>query len=262
MKRELRMILDKYKIYNPDSVKPEILYMHPSETLKTDQKFIYLKGKIDEFYSDKKLDLSAISTCSTQFRRALYRTLASLLNEVMITKDPEQQKEMTSKVYDWYFLKMGLPQVRASINTDKKNRPVISRDSNFNCESELSNYYVSASGIQNGKPDFRFTKSSIIEKPKMINYRGISVCNTPTPSQSGKQTPDRQSPLLKTGNSQKISSLHGKSYKKNNSIFNSSFDKQNDYYSKDRVFCDDLTIIPPIVKVYEKPTLIKKLPNK
>ena len=41
-----------------------------------------------------------------------------------------------------------------------------------------------------------------------------------------------------------------------------NYDKQKDYYSKDRVICDDLTIIPPIVKVYEKPTLIKKLSNK
>jgi hypothetical protein len=265
MKRELRMVLDKYKIYNPDNVKPNHLNSDPSEVLQKNPKFQYLSSRLFEFCNDKISDFSVSSHFSFQFKRTLFRTLGSLLNEVIMTKDLEQQQALLGRVYDWYFLKIGIPNLRSPVKPDIRTirqKPQNSSPS-FEKEEKTKDFCML---VENSKQDFSITRSKIFSRQKQIAYKGISMSSTPQPYDIG--TPEIFS--QKQESSGKSWGIQGKSYRKGHS-FNYSFDKGieklQDFSKYGRNFefktrqrvpnSDDLTITAPIVKVYEKRSYLK-----
>ena len=113
MKREIYQYLEKYSIYNPCYIPPDFSFDHAPQSLRMNEKFVFLVSKVQSYFStlgkNFKNKSGHCSGNSEEWKRILYRTLHGLLTEVSLCTSGTMQNEMLLKIQSWYFNKIHVP---------------------------------------------------------------------------------------------------------------------------------------------------------
>jgi len=197
MKAEVNYILQKYSICDPDIRKPQ-LELDEGYELKNNQKYLFLKGKLEEFYKlrfgKRAVDKNAAYfKQNEEWKRILYKNLHNLLKEVTLTKDPKQQNLLLAKVESWYFSKLMIPKEvkNSDLGTlpykfsygETLQRPLVRHHKSYSLDAENRNRVINEYRIAQKEEILQLgsTETRRIIRDKYLGDVGLAASSTPQP---------------------------------------------------------------------------------